>query len=193
MVNRKTKKLFPGLILVVLIVTAGGCGQRRFVEPEHVLRPDRPFADYRQELAYVHGAPPHGVPGPWVILGYRAGQEAVRRLGIDRSHAWDVRVVHAAPPRVQYTCMLDGLTAATGASSGKLNLILRPVDTESEIETIVSRRIGGETRSLRITYPLSIRDHIRDVDYADFPQWADRLDSMPDEQLFRVDEVDPPL
>lgn len=153
--------------------------------------PQRPIARLPtivRSLPTFTAPPPHGVPGPWVILGYRAGREAARYLEIDRGHAWDVQVVHHAPPKVQYTCMMDGFMAATGASPGKLNLRLDPVDAEDQISTEISRIVDGKTRTLRISYPTSIRDQIRNVDYADFPQWADRLDRMSDDELFEVAE-----
>ena len=65
----------------------------------------------------------HGGTGPWVVAGYRMGQFALARLGLPRG-SFDLEVRHFAPHEVQYSCIVDGAAAATGASLGKLNLAL---------------------------------------------------------------------
>ena len=63
----------------------------------------------------------HGAAGPWAVAGYRIGERALQELHLPR-HNFSLRVVHRCPAQVQYSCMADGLQAATGASPGKLNL-----------------------------------------------------------------------
>ncbi|MBX6312707.1 MAG: formylmethanofuran dehydrogenase subunit E family protein [Isosphaeraceae bacterium] len=63
----------------------------------------------------------HGAAGPWAVAGYRMGERALRELGLSK-HAFTLEVVHRCPAQVQYSCVADGLQAATGASPGKLNL-----------------------------------------------------------------------
>ena len=65
----------------------------------------------------------HGAAGPWAVAGYRIGERALKELGLPR-HSHKLEVVHRCPMQVQYSCMADGLSAATGASPGKLNLRL---------------------------------------------------------------------
>jgi formylmethanofuran dehydrogenase subunit E len=66
----------------------------------------------------------HGEAGPWAVAGYRIGERALKELSVPR-HSFGLLVLHRAPAEVQYSCVTDGLMAATGASPGKLNLKLR--------------------------------------------------------------------
>ena len=63
----------------------------------------------------------HGAAGPWAVAGYRIGARALKDLNLPR-HAFPILVVHRAPAEVRFSCVADGLQAATGASPGKLNL-----------------------------------------------------------------------
>src|SRR3954453_8049413 len=71
----------------------------------------------------------HGAAGPWAVVGYRIGERALQELGLPRqSHS--LLVVHRCPTQVQYSCLADGLQAATGASPGKLNLRVEEATAE---------------------------------------------------------------
>lgn len=137
-------------------------------------------------VRFVHGAPPHGVPGPWALAGHRIGVDAMRRLGADRGHAWGIAVTHRSPREVQFTCVLDGLAAATGASLGKLNLTHEAIDDAAALESVVVERRTGRTLTYRLTP--AFRARFTDVDYADFPEAARVLAGLPDEAVFEVHE-----
>jgi formylmethanofuran dehydrogenase subunit E len=64
----------------------------------------------------------HGHLGPWVVIGALAGRDARERLA---AGYWDIEVVCWMPPdrqRQPWSCILDGLQVATGASLGKQNI-----------------------------------------------------------------------
>lgn len=70
----------------------------------------------------------HGHLGPWLISGAMVGQDAIRRLNTP-GH-WKINVTCWMPVdrhRTPFTCLLDGLQAACGATMGKRNLWLRDV------------------------------------------------------------------
>jgi hypothetical protein len=139
-----------------------------------------------REVRFVHGAPEHGVPGPWALVAYRLGKHALAKLGAARG-SFDLVVTHRAPREVRYACMLDGLLAATGCSPGKMNLVHEVVSGESELETVVLDKASHR----RLTYKLTkaLRDKIRDVPPAGFPVMAQLLDAMKDDEVFTVDET----
>ena len=76
----------------------------------------------------------HWAAGPGPSVGYRMGDRAMRELGLPRQ-SFNLLVVHHAPAEVQYSCVADGLQAATGASPGKLNLKL----VEASVEQLTPR------------------------------------------------------
>jgi len=101
----------------------------------------------------------HGGAGPWVVAGYRMGEYALAKLGLERQ-TFDLEVVHHTPHEVQYSCIADGAAAATGASAGKLNLTL--VDaTPATVATTYRRKSTGQTVTLRPTRAFAER--FRDV------------------------------
>jgi len=138
------------------------------------------------ETQFVHGSPSHGVPGPWALTGYRIGEDALARLGLTRVQAFELNVLHRAVPNVRYTCMVDGVAAATGASLGKMNLPLESVSSEQDMQTIITHKKTG--RRLVYTLRAAFRDKIRPVDYGDFPKNAKWLETVPVKDMFEVEE-----
>lgn len=138
---------------------------------------------------FIHGSPPHGVPGPWALSGFRIGANALKRFGLAPAQSWELDVVHRAVPNVRYTCMADGVMASTGVSPGKMNLSVEKVATEDEIETVVTHKKSGKQLVYRLKK--SFRDRIRDVDYAQFPEAAKKLESTTDDEMFTVEERAP--
>jgi formylmethanofuran dehydrogenase subunit E len=91
----------------------------------------------------------HGAPGPWAVAGYRMGRHALAKLGLPEG-SFDLEVTHHTPRQVMYSCIADGAAAATGASAGKLNLML--VDSSAEaVATTYRKKSTGQTIMLRPT------------------------------------------
>lgn len=103
------------------------------------------------EVARVHGG-----AGPWAVAGYRMGAFALRELGLERG-SFDLEVVHYTPREVQYACIADGASAATGASMGKLNLSLTEAPAPETRTTYRRRSAGGKAVTLRITKAFAAR------------------------------------
>jgi len=83
----------------------------------------------------------HGHVGPWNVLGWRIGQAALREF---RSQ-WgkhEIEVVCYVPPQTPFTCILDGLSVATGNSQGRLDLRLAEVLTWEQSFVAVRRKDG---------------------------------------------------
>lgn len=103
--------------------------------------------DVEAKLAEVARA--HGGAGPWAVAGYRMGAYALATLGLPRG-SFDLEVVHYTPQEVQYACIADGASAATGASVGKLNLSLKEAPAP-ETRTVYRSKQSGSAVTLRIT------------------------------------------
>lgn len=122
----------------------------------------------------------HGGAGPWAVAGYRMGQYALGRLGLERQ-SFDLDVTHLTPPEVQFSCIADGAAAATGASVGKLNL--RVVEgTEANLATTYRRKSTGQTVTLRPTRAFAER--FRDVPREKLGEAGRTVLSLPDAQVF---------
>jgi formylmethanofuran dehydrogenase subunit E len=108
------------------------------------------------------------------------GEAALRRLHVPRQ-SFDLFVVHKTPHEVQYSCMADGATAATGASVGKLNLTLEDAPASDVATTYVNRATGA-----RVTYrpTAAFRARFLDVPRGDLAAAGKVVAGLPDRELF---------
>lgn len=124
----------------------------------------------------------HGGTGPWAVAGYRIGERALKELGLPRqSH--ELEVVHRCPAEVQYSCIADGVQAATGASPGKLNLRIETAARE-ELRTVIRDRKSGRTLTFTLE-PAFVRS-ISDLPFDRLEAEGRRVASLPDDAIFRV-------
>ncbi|MGD9496780.1 MAG: FmdE family protein [Armatimonadota bacterium] len=66
----------------------------------------------------------HGHLGPFAMLGYRAGQLALRRLQAPSHFGISARV--SCPPHTPPSCFADGVQCGTGCTLGKGNIEMEP-------------------------------------------------------------------
>ncbi|MDG3008321.1 formylmethanofuran dehydrogenase subunit E family protein [Paludisphaera mucosa] len=122
----------------------------------------------------------HGATGPWAVAGYRMGERALKELGLPR-HDFNLLVVHHSPAEVQYTCIADGLQAATGTSPGKLNLRLEEASVDG-LKTVVSDRRSNKSVTFTLK-PEFIRSVV-DLPHERLEAEGRRVASLPDEAIF---------
>lgn len=126
----------------------------------------------------------HGGTGPWAVAGYRIGERALKELGLPRqSHA--LEVIHRCPAEVQYSCIADGVQAATGASPGKLNLRLETA-TREDLRTVIRDRRSG--RTLTFTLEPGFARSISNLSMDRLEAEGRRVAALPDDAIFRVVE-----
>lgn len=130
----------------------------------------------------------HGGHGPWAVSGYRMGQYALAKLGLARQ-AFDLEVVHHSPLSPQYACVADGAAAATGASTGKLNLKLVEATAE-KIHTVYKNRATGATLVLRPSAKFVAR--FKDVPMPELAAAGKTAMGLPDADVFEEAPADKP-
>jgi formylmethanofuran dehydrogenase subunit E len=124
----------------------------------------------------------HGATGPWAVAGYRIGERALKELGLPRqSH--ELEVIHRSPAEVQYSCIADGVQAATGASPGKLNLRIEQGSRE-ELRTVIRDKQSG--RSLTFTLKPEFARSVADLPMERLEGEGRRVAAMPDDAIFQV-------
>ena len=96
----------------------------------------------------------HGHGGPFMVVGLRIGQAALRRLD---AHGWfDLRCVvrlRWAPPD---SCVIDGIQSSTGCTMGKHNIV---VEERGGVGAVFTK---GEER-LEVSLKPGVLDRIRSV------------------------------
>ncbi len=124
----------------------------------------------------------HGGQGPWAVAGYRMGAHAMDALGVPRGHM-GLRVHHHSPSAVQYSCITDGLQAATGASLGKHSLAWSEVPVE-ELHAEVGTA-GGDTLVYTLTDGFVKR--YTDVPFEELDVRGAEVARLDDTDIFRVE------
>jgi formylmethanofuran dehydrogenase subunit E len=127
------------------------------------------------EVARVHGA-----AGPWAVAGYRMGKHALAKLGLERQ-SFDLEIVHKSPRSVQFSCIADGASAATGASLGKLNLGFEEVAPDN-LKTVYRNRATGVSITLRPTAAFMAR--YRDLPDGEIARAGREVMELGDAEIF---------
>lgn len=123
----------------------------------------------------------HGGTGPFAVAGYRMGEAALNELKLNRG-SFSVEVIHHSPYQVQWSCIIDGLQAATGASVGKMNLKLVE-STPDKVYSIVRNRKTGQEVKLELT-PDFIKQNLNLNDKKLLAAGA-RTTALPESDIFR--------
>jgi hypothetical protein len=173
--GRRDGKEYAEVRLEATLALLGGAG-------------DAAVADCLERVAAVHGA-----AGPWAVVGYRIGERARKDLDLPR-HSFDLFVVHRAPAEVQFSCVVDGLQASTGASLGKLNLKFeeqprKAADVVPALSTVVEDRKSH--RRLTFTLKPDLARSILDLPFGRLAAEGRRVAALPDDAIFEVRDESP--
>lgn len=120
----------------------------------------------------------HGHLGPFIVLGYRIGRQALKELGGDPFSIQAEVYCSGVTPQ---SCLADGVQLGSGCTLGKGNIEVIQSDA---VFCIFS---AGE-KKLKIS-PLPLKSLNKDdPDYElSIERYAESLYDLPDEELFRVD------
>lgn len=181
-----------GAALLPACPSAGGAGHPHGAHGPHAAHHEgastsAPASHVEEALAAVRAI--HGGAGPWAVAGYRIGEAARAKLGLERG-SFDLEVVHHTPPEVQYSCIADGAAASTGASLGKLNLSLEPA-TALDTRTVVRKRSTGETLTYKLTDAFMVR--FKDVPREKLAEAGREAAGLGDAEIFELVEPAPPV
>ncbi|MEQ8272407.1 MAG: DUF4198 domain-containing protein [Deltaproteobacteria bacterium] len=136
----------------------------------------RSFAEAVDRVTVVHGG-----PGPFAMAGYRIGLDALARLGHSRGTT-KLEVRHHSPDTVQWSCVVDGVQAATGASPGKMNLTR---STAKDVYTEIVDRKSKRRLKYRLTDAFVKR--FLDRPRSEAQAAAAEIAAMPGDAIFSVD------
>ena len=106
---------------------------------DHQIRPGKTIPPEEYLRAF------HGHLGPYVVLGYRMGREALKELRSD-GHFGLTAEVHSllSPPQ---SCLIDGVQLGSGCTLGKRNITIR---TEEGPAWTLFRSENGESIRIRL-------------------------------------------
>jgi formylmethanofuran dehydrogenase subunit E len=131
----------------------------------------------------------HGGGGPFAILGYRMGQRALTELRATKG-SFALEVVHRAPAEVQWSCIVDGLQAATGTSLGKLNLHLLPATRQTIRSTVTDRKSGKQV--VFFLNQAFLKKYLN-IPNEELEKAGETVLGLPDDELFTIQLVSSPV
>jgi formylmethanofuran dehydrogenase subunit E len=172
--------------LATLAFVLMSCGDSSSTVVQSVNRPPATASSFALELERVTDI--HGGAGPWAVVGYRMGKRALAELGLQSEiphtsqNRFAINVVHKAPMDIQFTSIVDGLHAGTGASLGKMNLSLVNVPTVTEMRSIVSSKQTNKTIEFQVT-PTFLSTY-RDLPFERLLAAGEEVIRLPDEAIF---------
>ncbi|MCF2970206.1 formylmethanofuran dehydrogenase subunit E family protein [Synechococcus sp. Nb3U1] len=95
-----------------------------------------------------------------------------------------VEVIHKSPKEIQFTSIVDGLHAGTGASLGKMNLKLVEVGSVTEMVSLVIHRESGKQVEFRVLG--TFLEEYRDLPREELLAAGQRVLRLADEEIFEV-------
>lgn len=131
-------------------------------------------------LSYQEAVSFHGHDGPFLALGYRAGEHALQRLrpGGIMDIDCQVETLHSKP----YMCVMDGIQCATPCTVGKGTLKLAETSGRDLKITFRNRETD---EAMLLTLRPDIMDRALRAD--DLHKEAEWIRSRPVESLFEVE------
>ncbi|MCS6960008.1 MAG: formylmethanofuran dehydrogenase subunit E family protein [Pseudanabaenaceae cyanobacterium SKYGB_i_bin29] len=176
----------------------------------------QPITNIEADLERVEDI--HGGAGPWAVAGFRMGRAALRALGFTAQvphtsqERFELYVVHVMPQfftngllggYIQLSSIADGLHAATGASIGKANLKIcplegRPNPTRTDLITfalqntrsiIVSRKPNQPQRCVELTVTQNFAVNYMNLPFGELVAKGREVMTLPDEAIFTLREL----
>lgn len=182
--RRQIRQVAPVILWLTFGATAATAQHQT---PDAEINPTHDAVGRADEMAVRSVEMIHGVAGPFAVAGYRMGRRAMDELGLLKG-SFTLEVRHRAPAEVQWSCVVDGLQAATGASLGKLNLSLTQIADPKQVQSVVINRQTGE----RITFTLSdaFLKRFFNVPVPNLSAAGQEAIKLKDEEIFRVEALD---
>ncbi len=132
-----------------------------------------------KSLSYDEAVTFHGHEGPFLALGYKAGEYAVQKLRPEKM--LDLVCVVETPGSKPYTCVIDGAQCSTPCTLGKGNLHLSPTE-EREVKITFKNRKRDE----EIVFVLKPEVLERVLKTEDLAREAEWVRSTPMQSLFDI-------
>jgi len=127
----------------------------------------------------------HGHLGPFLTIGYRAGELARRILNPINEHDLQAKLI--LPLKRPYTCIIDGVQCSTKCTLGKLNI--QVIDNKEDEASIIMEFIClSRRKGIRLRVKENIIRNISKI--KDLKEGANWVSSLSVEELFEISMID---
>ncbi len=146
-----------------------------------------PKQEQKQELEEIleKAVDFHGHLGPFLVLGVRMGLIGIRELGAKKGNP-KLRVTVMTKPSVPFSCVIDGIQAATKCTIGNRKLRLR-----NSPKTVSAKFQILEGNMVTVTLNPAKQEELekllsKHVSFQRTEKIARNVISMPEKELFKV-------
>ena len=146
-----------------------------------------PKQERKQELEEIleKAVDLHGHLGPFLVLGVRMGLLGIRELGAKKGNP-KLRVTVMTKPSVPFSCVIDGIQAATRCTIGNRKLRLR-----NSPKTVSAKFQILEGNMVTVTLNLAKQEELekllsKPASFQRTEKIARNIISMPEKELFKV-------
>ena len=138
----------------------------------------------RKRLATINAARKfHGHLGPFLVIGVRMGEAAIKNLNLTDDKRNDLRVNVKVPLYPPFSCLLDGIQIATTCTVG--NQRLKVENAETIQATFTTQK---EAKTLKITINESLSEQLKQKQSQNklTEELALEIADIPENQLFKI-------
>lgn len=127
----------------------------------------------------------HGHLGPFLIIGVKMARFAKKTLNVNKDKLWDMQVMAQLPLITPFSCVLDGIQAATRCTVGNRKLEIR----NSDGDVMAIFRIKSQNKALKIHVNRQVLEMLIEQLSKGVPneELAWKIALMPESQLFKVE------
>ncbi len=146
-----------------------------------------PKQEQKQELEEIleKAVDFHGHLGPFLVLGIRMGFAGLRELRVERGNP-KLHVTVMTKPSVPFSCVIDGIQAATKCTIGNRKMRLRnsPKNVAAKFQIL-------EGKIVTVTLNPAKQDELKKLlskhaGFQEMEKIARKVCSMPEKELFKV-------
>ena len=138
----------------------------------------------RKRLATINAARKlHGHLGPFLVIGVRMGEAAIKNLNLTGNERLDLRVNVKVPLQTPFSCLLDGIQIATTCTVGNQRLKIENAET---IQATFTTQKEAETLKITINESLSEQLKQKQTQNKLTEELALEIAEMPENQLFNI-------
>ena len=138
----------------------------------------------RKRLATINAARKlHGHLGPFLVIGVRMGEAAIKNLNLTGNERLDLRVNVKVPLQTPFSCLLDGIQIATTCTVGNQRLKIENAETIQA--TFTTQK---EAKALKITINESLSEQLKQKQSQNklTEELALEIADIPENQLFKI-------
>ena len=125
----------------------------------------------------------HGHLGPFLVLGVRMGEAAIKQFNLVGNERLDLRANVKVPLQTPFSCLLDGIQVSTTCTIGNQRLTIQ---NAQNIQATFTTQNKPKTVKITINETLNQQLKQKQTQNKLTEEYAKEIADMPENQLFNI-------